>query len=304
MLAALVALEIVAAAAYGQLEPLNDLFALGQGGGESPAAAPVVHRAEPPFRWPRRSFRAARLAAATGRRRARAGRVGHERPELQRDAGRSPGHGGRVQGLPYIDTRGHECAFYDTTLLFPSTRSIRAPVRRGRRARHVQPGSPVQTDMLTTTPMLSPHESLNLNAKRGLLAAVNGNPATEPGFVSIYDVHADAATRCSSRTGPSRASATRAASPATERPSTATSTALQSITAIDVTNPKTPHAIWQGNVFSHGMTLSDDGNRAYVADQATCCLDERRRCPAQIACGVFGFVNVDRRDGLQRRAGA
>ena len=39
--------------------------------------------------------------------------------------------------------------------------------------------------------MMTPHESLNLNAKRGLLAAVNGNPSTEPGLVSIYDVHAD-----------------------------------------------------------------------------------------------------------------
>ncbi|MEA2450500.1 MAG: hypothetical protein QOG63_2432, partial [Thermoleophilaceae bacterium] len=46
----------------------------------------------------------------------------------------------------------------------------------------------------------------------------------------------------------------------------ATSTAFQAITAIDVTDPKSPHAIWQGNVYSHGMSLSDDGNRAYIAD--------------------------------------
>jgi hypothetical protein len=38
------------------------------------------------------------------------------------------------------------------------------------------------------------------------------------------------------------------------------------ITAIDVTDPKAPHVVWQGNVLSHGMSLSDDGNRAYVAD--------------------------------------
>jgi len=46
----------------------------------------------------------------------------------------------------------------------------------------------------------------------------------------------------------------------------ATATALPSITAIDVTDPKQPHAIWQGNILAHGMSLSDDGNRAYVAD--------------------------------------
>ena len=33
-----------------------------------------------------------------------------------------------------------------------------------------------------------------------------------------------------------------------------------------MTDPKHPHAIWQGNVYAHGMTLSDDGNRAYIAD--------------------------------------
>jgi hypothetical protein len=39
--------------------------------------------------------------------------------------------------------------------------------------------------------MMSPHESLSLNARRGLLAAVSGNPATAPGLVSIYDIGAD-----------------------------------------------------------------------------------------------------------------
>jgi hypothetical protein len=46
----------------------------------------------------------------------------------------------------------------------------------------------------------------------------------------------------------------------------ATGTAVQAITAIDVTDPQNPHAIWQGNVLSHGMELSNDGNRAYIAD--------------------------------------
>ena len=31
----------------------------------------------------------------------------------------------------------------------------------------------------------------SVDAKRGLLAAVLGNPATYPGLVSIYDVHED-----------------------------------------------------------------------------------------------------------------
>jgi hypothetical protein len=40
--------------------------------------------------------------------------------------------------------------------------------------------------------------------------------------------------------------------------------AVKSITAIDVTDPTHPHAIWQGNEYSHGLTLSDDGNPVKV----------------------------------------
>ena len=41
---------------------------------------------------------------------------------------------------------------------------------------------------------------------------------------------------------------------------------MKSISAIDVTNPKQPKNIWQGNIVSHGMSLRPDGNRAYLAD--------------------------------------
>jgi hypothetical protein len=41
---------------------------------------------------------------------------------------------------------------------------------------------------------------------------------------------------------------------------------VKSVTAIDVTDPKAPHPVWQGTELIHGMTLSDDGTRAYAAD--------------------------------------
>jgi hypothetical protein len=267
MLAALVALEIVAAAAYGQLEPLNDLFAVGQGGGESPAATPVVHRAEPPF------VATPLVPCGPG-----------SRPQPGVD-GRVPagsatnglncnvtlvGHQGTEGGFKvyrYIDTRGHECAFYDTTLMFPLNALNPGAGSEGVAVLDMSdPAHPVQTDTLTTTPMLSPHESLNLNGTRGLLAAVNGNLSTAPGFVSIYDVHADCRHPVLQSNGPFARFGHESGFSRDGKTFYATSTALQSITAIDVTNPKTPHAIWQGNVYSHGMTLSDDGNRAYIAD--------------------------------------
>jgi hypothetical protein len=124
----------------------------------------------------------------------------------------------------------------------------------------------VQTDTLTTPPMLSPHESLNLNATRGLLAAVNGNLATEPGVVAIYDVHADCRHPVLDSDLPVARFGHESGFAPDGKTFYATSTALQSITAIDVTDPKNPHPVWQGQEYAHGMSLSDDGNRAYVAD--------------------------------------
>src|SRR3712207_4052744 len=38
-----------------------------------------------------------------------------------------------------------------------------------------------------------------------------------------------------------------------------------STTAVDISNPRPPLAIWQGNYKTHGMSVSDDGNRGYLA---------------------------------------
>jgi hypothetical protein len=114
--------------------------------------------------------------------------------------------------------------------------------------------------------MLTPHESLNLNPARGLLAAVNGNPATEPGLFSIYDVHADCRHPVLDSTTLGAPLGHESGFSPDGKTFYATATATPSITAIDVSDPKNPHTVWQGNITAHGMTLSNDGNRAYVAD--------------------------------------
>ncbi len=180
------------------------------------------------------------------------------------------GHQGTEGGFKvfrYIDTHGHECAYYDTTLMFPLNALNPGGGSVGVAVLDMSdPSHPVQTDTLTTPAMLSPHESLNLNPKRGLLAAVAGNLATAPGLVSIYDVHDDCRHPVLDADGPYARFGHESGFSADGKTFYATSTALQSITAIDVTDPKQPHAIWQGNEYAHGMTLSDDGNRAYIAD--------------------------------------
>ncbi len=246
---------------------LNDLGALGQGAGQTPAQVATQHPPEPPL-----------VATPQGQ----CGPGSHPEPGIQ---GRVPagsgdaglwcnmalvahqGTSGGFKVYRYVDDQGHVCAFYDTALLYPTNAINLEGASLGVTVLDMtDPAHPVQTDTLTQLPMMTPHESLNLNVKRGLLAAVNGNPATEPGLVSIYDAHAD----CRHPVLDSTSLVARFGHESGFSPDGdtfyATSTALPSITAIDVTNPRQPHAIWQGNILAHGMTLSDDGNRAYVAD--------------------------------------
>jgi hypothetical protein len=263
-------LAIPPLSASGALEPVGDLLALGQGGGQDIATATVQQNEEP---------------ALTATPRARCGPGSHPEPGIQ---GRVPagsatnglncnttliahqGNSGGFKVWRYIDPAGHECAFYDTALLFPINAVRLSGESHGVAVLDMSnPARPVQTDSLTEEPMLSPHESVNLNYKRGLLAAVLGNPSTYPGEVSIYDVHKDCrhpvlqSTKLVARLGHE--------SGFTSDGKTfyATSTATKSITAVDVTDPKDPHSIWHGNITSHGMDLRDDGNRAYLADSSS-----------------------------------
>jgi len=266
LVAAAVAM-FLAVGALGASNPLNDLLALGQGTGDTPAKAPIVKRKEPPF-------------VATPLAHCRRG--SHPEPGVD---GRVPagsaskgltcnvkpiGHQGTEGGFKvfrYVDTHGHVCAFYDTTLLLPLNALNPGAGSKGVAVLDMSnPAHPVQTDTLTAVPMLTPHESLNLNTKRGLLAAVNGNPATEPGLVAIYDVHADCRHPVMDSTALVARFGHESGFSSDGKTFYATATALQEITAVDVTNPKHPTAVWQGHIQSHGMSLSPNGNRAYIAD--------------------------------------
>jgi hypothetical protein len=247
--------------------PLNDLGALGQGTGQTPDPAPRQRNAEPPL-------------AATPRAKCLPG--SKQEPGVQ---GRVPqgsaasglncnidlvshqGTSGGFKVYRYVDSQGHDCAYYDTALLFPlNAVNLAGPSLGVAVLDMTDPANPVQTDTLTEAPMLSPHESLNLNTARGLLAAVNGNPSTYPGLVSIYDVRNDCRHPVLQSTALLARFGHESGFSQDGRTFYATGTAVQAITAIDVTDPQDPHPIWQGNVLSHGMSLSDDGNRGYITD--------------------------------------
>jgi hypothetical protein len=167
----------------------------------------------------------------------------------------------------YVDRAGHVCAFYDTSLIYPfNAVSLSGPSSNGVVVLNMKdPAHPVQTDALTTVPMLSPHESLNLNRKRGLLAADMGNPATYPGLMSIYDVGRD----CLHPTLDATYRAARFGHESGFSPDGRTfwiSGASEGLAAVDVSNPKHPKTIWQGNEFVHGLSISNNGDTAYAAD--------------------------------------
>ena len=262
------AVPAVAAAtvAVGANNPLNDLFALGQAGGDTPAHVPAINGKEN-----LRTTPVVKCGPGSRKEPTVDGRV----PQGSASKGlncniKLIGHQGTEGGFKvfrYTDSHGHVCAFYDQTLLLPLNALNPGAGSEGVAVLDMSnPAHPKLTDTLTTAPMLSPHESLNLNARRGLLAAVNGNPATYPGFVSVYDVHNDCRHPVLDANGPYARFGHESGFSSDGKTFYATSTALQAITAIDLTDPKHPHAVWQGNVYSHGMSLSPNGNRAYIAD--------------------------------------
>src|SRR4051795_1477830 len=247
--------------------PLNDLGALSQGAGQTPAKAAIRRNPEP------KTLPTPQVKCLPGSRPEPGvdGRV----PEGSADNGlwcnlRQISHQGTSGGFKvyrYIDAQGHECAFYDTALLFPLNAFNPAGTSVGVAVLDMSNHrKPVQTATLLDQTMVSPHESLNLNTARGLLAAVNGNPATYPGLVSIYDVHNDCRHPVLQSTGLLARFGHESGFSQDGRTFYATGTATTAITAIDVSDPQSPHAVWQGNIVSHGMSLSDDGNRGYITD--------------------------------------
>jgi hypothetical protein len=168
----------------------------------------------------------------------------------------------------YVDTAGHVCAFYDTTLLFPAN-----AYAAGTRGTGVwvldmtDPAHPVHTATLATPAMQSPHESFSINVKRGLLGAVMGNPLFDPGQFDLYDASADCrhpVIKASLAVGVLGHEGSFAPDGKTYY---AASLFGHTLTAIDVSVPTAPTVLWNSLRWNvHGLNVSDDGNTVYFAD--------------------------------------
>ncbi len=183
---------------------------------------------------------------------------------------RQVSHHGATGGfkvLRYRDRGGRTCAFYDSTLLFPKDVLFNSVRGLGTVVLDMDdPAKPRQTTTLTSPAMLSPHESLLLNTKRGILAAVLANPRTNAGIVDLYDVRSNCRQpRLLSSTPTGLLGHESGFSP--DGRTFWTASAGESLAAIDIANPATPKTIFtQFGITYHGLRLSDDGRTMYVAN--------------------------------------
>jgi len=179
------------------------------------------------------------------------------------------GHEGASGGfkvLRFVDKAGRECGYYDTTLLFPLNAQNLGDQPTGVAVLDMSdPSKPKRTTTLATPAMQTPHESLVLNEKRGLLAAVSGNPFTEPGVVDVYDLNDDCRQPALQSSAPVGGLGHESGFAPDGRTFYATSLDDGHVTAVDLTNPKLPVPLTVFTSFSHGLTVSEDGNRGYVA---------------------------------------
>jgi len=174
---------------------------------------------------------------------------------------------GGFKTFRYVDKHQHVCAFYDGTLLFPT--SVFHNNETG--GTHVldmsNPAHPVETAVLRTAAMDSPHESLALNAKRGLLAAGMGSPGTAPGIVDVYSVANDCRHPVLQSSTPFGILGHESGFSPDGRTLWISTTARPGVTAIDVSNPQLPSIVWRSTNFTfHGMNINSTGTRLYGAD--------------------------------------
>jgi hypothetical protein len=183
---------------------------------------------------------------------------------------RQVAHQGRSGGfkvLRYTDRHGRTCAYYDSTLLFP--RDLISNLTDGLGVvvlDMTHPAHPRRTAMLTSPAMISPHESLLVNSKRGLLAGVLGTAATYPGVLDVYDVRSDCRHPRLLSSTPSGLLGHESGWSRDGR-TFYSSSAVATLVAIDLSDPRVPVPVFtQLGVSYHGLRLSDDDRTLYAAN--------------------------------------
>ncbi len=127
------------------------------------------------------------------------------------------------------------------------------------------PTHPVRTMALTTNAMLDPWESLKVNEKRGLLAGV-GPGAIGPLYFDIYDLTGDCSRPQLRASLPVNGIGHEGNWAPDGNTYYGAALFAADITVIDTINPSTPRPIEHLPLLTHGLDVSADGNRLYLAN--------------------------------------
>ena len=175
------------------------------------------------------------------------------------------GNSGGYRVERYHDKAGHDCAYYDS-MLVTGKDAQKTPI--GTYVLDMtNPLKPVRTTILRSPAMLSPHESLRVSQRSGLLVADRGSPTTEVGFVDVYDVKADCRQPELKASLPLSVLGHEGGFSPDGLTYWATSTGAGGLTAIDLRDPAAPTIVWRSTAYVvHGLNLSADGKRAYLAE--------------------------------------
>ena len=175
----------------------------------------------------------------------------------------------------YVDKAGHECGYYDTTLLHPAfigqQLTGEAPSTASGPGTWVMdmhdPAHPVHTDTLRTPAFQTPHESVRVNQKRGLIVADMGNPVAHPGFVDVFDISKDCLHPTLLSSSPLGVLGHEGGFSPDGNTFYVASLYGHTLAAIDLTNPVAPSVLWLSFAYQpHGVSISDDGNTLYMAE--------------------------------------
>ena len=188
----------------------------------------------------------------------------------------------------YVDDLGNECAYYDTSLLPPTNAG---DGNLGVRVLDMNdPENPKLSMVLDTGAMVSPHESLIVSQSRGLLIAVAGNlaQAVLPGIVDIYDLNGPLGCSVPILLSSTPLGILGHESGLSPDGNTfyATSFSTGTVTALDISDPMLPDVLGIIDAEAHGMSVSEDGTRGYLAiDPAY--------IPTRATRSDFGMLTVD-----------
>lgn len=170
----------------------------------------------------------------------------------------------------YVDKQGRECAYWDSTLLWPHNAPDQGTEGPGLYVMDMSnPAKPKLTDVLRTPAMQSPHESVRLNQKRGLLVADMGYPTWNPGFLDVYSLKNDCRYPVLESSTPVGVIGHEGGFAPDGKTFYVPSLYGHTLTAVDLTNPKAPVILWTSAEYQpHGVSISNDGKRLYMAEAA------------------------------------